>query len=170
MIGKEAIRDSRRTRLMMDGPLEMILDSTLEATLQGSKVDGAEIYLLDEEKGELTYACHRGLSEACVKEAEATPVRLGEGIIGSVVFTGEPVFVADLHQAAGFFREIPKREGYCSFYSLPIKSADRVCGVWNLFFRTQQLSSRYLNWLAIPAEFIGEVLEYAEAVEESSRG
>jgi len=168
MIGKEAIRNARHTRLMMDDPLEMILDSALGATLQDPRVEGAEIYLLDGKTGELTYSCHRGLSEACVKEAEATPVRLGEGIIGFVASTGQPVFVADLPQEAGFPREIPKKEGYCSFYSLPIKSAGRVCGVWNLFFRTQQLSSRYLNWLAISAEFMGEVLEYAETVEESN--
>ena len=158
MIGKEAIRNSRCTTLMVDLPLQMILDSFLEATLQDPRVDGTEVYLLDEETGELTYACHRGLSEACLKEAEATPVRLGEGVIGGVAATGEPVFVADLHQAAGFIREIPKKEGYCSFYSLPLKSADKVCAVWNLFFRTQRLSCRYLNWLAISAELTGILL------------
>ncbi len=169
-MGKEAIGNPRCTRLMVDDPLVMILDSFLEVTLQDPRVGGSEIYLLDRETGELTYACHRGLSEACVKEAEATPVRLGEGIIGGVASTGQPIFVDDLHQAAGLVREIPKKEGYCSFYSLPLKSADRVCGVWNVFFRTERLSSRYLTWLAISAEFMGVAFEYAEAAEESNAG
>ena len=162
MIAREAVKNSRGTRPMMDVPLVTVLDSFLDAALQDPRVDGAEFYLLDEETGELTYTCHRGLSEACVEEANATAVRLGEGIIGGVASTGEPVFVADIQQAAGFTREIPKKEGYCSFYSLPIKSADRVCGVWNLFFRTPQLWSRYLDWLAISAVLLGEAFEYDE--------
>jgi len=148
---------------MMDVPLEMILNSALAAALQDRRVDAAEIYLLDGETRELTYACHCGLSEACVKEAESTLLRLGEGIIGCVASIGEPIFVPDLHQATGFPREIPKKEGYCSFYSLPLKSGDRVRGVLNLFFRTQPLSSRYLNWLAITAEFVGVVFEAKES-------
>ena len=168
MIAREAVKNSRGTRPMMDVLLVMFLDSYLEAALKDPRVDGAEMYLLDRETGDLTYACHRGLSEACVREAEATAVRLGEGIIGGVASTGEPVFVADIHQAAGFIREVSKKEGYCSFYSLPIKSANRVCGVWNLFFRTKRLFTPYLEWLAISAEFMGVACEYDEQRAEQS--
>ena len=159
MIGNEAMRDSGHTGQMMDVLLEMVLDSALAAALQDPRVEAAEIYLVDDHTGELSYVCHRGLSEACVREAEATPVRLGEGIIGSVASMGEPAFIPDLDRAAGFPREIPKQEGYCAVYSLPLKSDGRVRGVWNLFFRTERLPSRYLNWLAIPAELMGVVFE-----------
>ena len=36
------------------------------------------------------------------------------------------------------------------------------------FFRIQRLSSRYLNWLVIPVEFMGVAFGYAESMEESN--
>jgi hypothetical protein len=82
MIGKEPIRNSRCATLMMDLHLQMIPDSSLEATLHDLRVDGAEIDLLDRETGEFTHASHRGLFEACAKEAEATPSGWAKGLQG----------------------------------------------------------------------------------------
>jgi hypothetical protein len=90
MIGKEPIRNSRCTTLMMGLRLQMIPDFSLEATLHDPRVDGTEIDLLDRETGEFTHAYHRRLCGACAKEAEVTPNRLGEVIAGSVDTTGEP--------------------------------------------------------------------------------
>ena len=154
IFAKKATKEAGDTRPILDIPLLMALDSALEAILKDPKVDGAECYLLNEQTGCLTYTCHRGLSEACAQEAPST-VRIGEGIEGTVVATGEPFLVADIHKAAGFARDVPKREGYSSFYSTPIRSSDGVCGVLNLFFRNNQLFPRYLNWLDISAEFLG---------------
>ena len=141
------------TRPFLDVPLQMALGSALEAMLKDPKVSGTECYLLNEQTGCLTYACHRGLSEACAQEAPST-IRVGEGIEGTVVATGEPFLVADIHKAAGFARNVPKREGYSSLYSTPIRSSEGVCGVLNLYFRDNQLFPRYLNWLDLSAGFL----------------
>jgi hypothetical protein len=90
MICKEPIRNSRCATLMMDLHLQMLPDAFLGATLHDPRVDGAEIDLLDRETGEFTYASHRGLSDACAKEAEVTPNKLVEGIAGGVDTRKEP--------------------------------------------------------------------------------
>jgi len=82
MISKEPIRNSRCATLMMDLHLQMIPDSSLEATLHDPRVDGAEIDLLDRETGEFTYAYHRGLCEACAKEAEIPPTSWAKRLQG----------------------------------------------------------------------------------------
>ncbi len=149
-------------------PLETILNMALEATLQDPRVEAVEIYLVDEERGELTYACQRGLSDQCAREAQVTPIKLGEGIIGRVASLGEPAVVLDLPREPRFPRDILKKQGYYALYSIPIRSADRVCGVWNLFFRTKRLSPRYLNWLGTSTEMLGVAFEYAQVMAESN--
>jgi len=136
--------------------------------MQDPRVEATEIYILDGQRGELIHAFHRGLSEECVAEARATPIRLGEGIIGNVASTGEAVFVADLSRNGGLHRECLKKEEYASLFSCPIKSADRVWGLWNLFFKSERLPSRYLNWLAASAELLAIAFECSQALAEGN--
>jgi len=146
--------------------LEMLLTTTLDLTLADNRAEAGEIYLLDEKSGELRYACHRGLSEECVQEAKEVPIKLGEGITGRVAAQKEPILVPELSEEARFLREMPKREGYRSLISLPIKSGDRVYGVINLYSRDRhRFSPRYVAWLADSTELLGVAFDYVHLFE-----
>jgi len=146
--------------------LEMILTTTLEQTLTDPRLDAGEIYLLDEKTGKLSYAYHRGLSEECVEEAKQVAIKLGDGITGRVADRKELIAVLELSQEPWFLREMPKKEGYRTLISLPIKSGDRVYGVVNLYSREgHRLSLRYLGWLAASMEIVGIAFDYARLFE-----
>jgi len=148
---------------------ESILETVLQGMLEDVGVDAGEIYLLDEKSGELNYTFHRGLSEECVKEAKEVPIRLGVGVIGRVAALKEHTLVKELSEEPQFLREMPKKEGYRSLISLPIKSGDRLYGVINFFFKDgHRLSRRYLEWLATSGELLGVAGQYTQLYQEAT--
>ena len=149
--------------------LEMVLATTLDLTLADPRLEAGEIYLLDENSGELRYACHRGLSEECIQEAKEVPVKLGQGITGHVAAHKEPIAVLELSEEPRFLREMPKKEGYRTLISLPIKSGDRLYGVINLFSSNgHRLPPRYVGWLADCMELPGTAFYYVHLFEEKN--
>ncbi len=148
----------------------MILTTILEQTLNDTRLDAGEIYLLDENTGELNHAYHRGLSPECVEEAKGLPVKLGEGVTGHVAVQGETLVVPELLQEPRFLREMPKKEGYRTLISLPIRSGDRAYGVVNLFSKERQrFSARYVAWLAASMEMPGIAFDYIQLFQEREK-
>jgi|GEM_PF-903291 len=148
---------------------EMALTTTLELILADPRLEAGEIYLLDENSGDLRYTYHHGLSEECIQEAAKVPIKLGQGITGYVAAHKEPILVQELSEEPRFLREMPKKEGYRSLISLPMKSGDRLYGVINLYSRSgRRLPPRYVGWLADCMELPGTAFYYVYLVDEKN--
>ena len=88
--------------------------------------------ILNRESGSIHIAIANGLSN---KELERGRYRLGEGITGSVVATGEPAIVSKISEDPRFLdrtqarmREIEKKRIELSFVCVPIKIMNEIIG------------------------------------------
>jgi GAF domain-containing protein len=89
------------------------------------------LMLLDEQTGELILtASHR----AGERYHGRPSLRAGEGIIGLVAQTGQPIAVADVLEDPRFIhKEMAREEGLRALLAVPLVVRDRVIGVFNCY-------------------------------------
>ncbi len=86
------------------------------------------VYLLGPLSGELKIVAAHGLSK---DEIQKGKYRIGEGIVGTVMKKGQPMFIPDIGEEARFLNRTgsrPDKEGI-SFLCYPIRLKDEVFGV-----------------------------------------
>jgi two-component sensor histidine kinase len=89
------------------------------------------LMLPDETTGELVLRATQRLSPAYRNKP---PLKVGEGIVGLVAQTGQPVAVLDVRQDPRYrHTEIARQEGLCSLLCVPLGVRDRVIGVLNCY-------------------------------------
>lgn len=104
--------------------LDMIVRSCVEAIPAAEK---GSLHLLDEKEQELQIRAAVGYSRQTV---EAVRLKVGQGIAGRVVQTGEPVIVHDARSNLHTFRTgLPEVEEIRSILAVPMRLRDRVIGV-----------------------------------------
>jgi GAF domain-containing protein/CheY-like chemotaxis protein len=110
---------------------EELLSLILQKTIEVMQADAGDIYLLDRARGDLV--C-RVASER-LKELRSIRLRLGEGITGFVVETGQPYVSLDLLSDSRF----PDRpelqaifQGLHSNVCVPLKTAEAVIGAMHI--------------------------------------
>jgi signal transduction histidine kinase len=110
--------------------LDTILNSVLDAVLEIFSGSVGGILLLDEEAGNLRYRVHRGLSADYVREMTCA---LGEGIVGKVAATGDPVLIENISKhPESAHAYLHSTEGLQGFISVPLKGKEKVLGVMNV--------------------------------------
>ncbi|MGZ3559447.1 MAG: GAF domain-containing protein, partial [Thermodesulfobacteriota bacterium] len=109
--------------------LDEILNKSLDKMMEMIDVRSAGVYLLDKKNNDLVYVAHRGFSKIFLKEA--TRWKLGDGITGKVVLSGEPMFVEDYPGYPGA-HSVAIEEGIKSLAVIPLKSRDRIYGTLNI--------------------------------------
>ena len=109
--------------------LDEILNKSLDKMMEMTDVRSAGIYLLDEKSNDLVYVAHRGFSKIFLKGMKR--IKLGEGVTGKVVLSGEPIFIEDYpsHPEA---LPLAIEEGLKSLAVIPLKSRDKIYGTLNL--------------------------------------
>jgi Nif-specific regulatory protein len=112
--------------------LSTVLRPVLERMSQFMGLIRATVTILNRESGSILIDMACGLS---TKELERGRYRLGEGITGTVVETGEPAIVKKVSQDARFLdktqtrrREMEKTKTELSFVCVPIRLMDEVIG------------------------------------------
>jgi len=101
-----------------------LLTATIEAAARAADAALGSVMLVDEEKGEYVFGAHYGLSQETVAAVEAElHIPLGEGLVGTVVTTGQPLVVADVTTDP---RWIPMKtkERMRSFLGVPLVGRD----------------------------------------------
>ena len=73
--------------------LDEMLDHALRKVLEVVQTEAGGLYLLDEERGELSLAVHHGLSERAWRDFDH--LRLGEGLSGRVGAAAIPLVSPD---------------------------------------------------------------------------
>ncbi|NJN67537.1 MAG: GAF domain-containing protein [Chloroflexaceae bacterium] len=113
-------------------------------------IDAAAVLLLNANTQTLDYSAGRGFLSLAIQQ---TSLRLGEGLAGQVAMGQEFVHIPDIHQtdaeAETCERSLLEREGFVTYYGVPLIARGRVKGVLELFHRSMLIPDQ--EWL----EFLG---------------
>src|SRR3990170_3693363 len=134
------------------------------------------LMLLDEQTGELVLtASHRAGERYQARPA----LRAGEGIVGMVAQTGQPVAVADVLDDPRFVhKDMAREEGLRALLAVPLVVRDKVIGVFNCYkdrphqFTPQEISlfSTLANQTALAIENSSLIVRSAVVREMHHRG
>ncbi|TVR68107.1 MAG: PAS domain S-box protein, partial [Spirochaetaceae bacterium] len=113
--------------------LDSVLTFILEQTTRAVNAQVGMIFLHDPETETLSWGASLGLSEEFIQEYQRTPIRMGEGLTGTIARTREPIFIPlDSSRDPRVSRSVIHREDLNSFIGVPILAGDQVVGVMNV--------------------------------------
>jgi GAF domain-containing protein len=111
--------------------LDEMLEIVVEMASQAMKAKLCSLMLLDEATGELVLRATQHLSSAY---REKPSLKVGEGIVGLVAQTGQPLTVLDVSADERYRHpDVARQVGLCSLLSVPLMVRDRVIGVFNSY-------------------------------------
>jgi signal transduction histidine kinase len=111
--------------------LETVLSTIVSRAIQLSGTDGGSVYEYDEATEEFTLRASRDLPEAYVEQVRDTRPRKGEGAVGRVAQTREPVQIADISDPAAYesrVRNTLLQIGLRALLAVPLIAEDQLVG------------------------------------------
>jgi GAF domain-containing protein len=111
--------------------LETVLSTIVSRATQLTGMDGGSIYEYDETREEFHLHTADRLSGKLVEALRAARIRKGEGALGRMAVTGEPVQITDIVDESSYqsgVREILIEEGYRSVLAVPLLREDHLLG------------------------------------------
>ena len=140
--------------------LDEILNRTLAVVINYMKVEAGEIFLLEDDGETLRMVLHRG--QAAEAFWTRNQFKKGEGVIGKVAQTGQPVFSSDLTKDSQFIRSAVVEAGFHQIAYLPLKSGENLLGVMSVATLSEgPLDERSLRLLDAVANWAGLAIENA---------
>ena len=119
--------------------LDEMLEYALAKVLEVVQTEAGGVYLLDEERQELSLVVHQGFSEEITRDIDH--LKLGEGLSGQVALTGEPIVIRNLQEDPRVTRKTAGHNGYRGFAALPLRSHFKTYGTLNIHTRAERLFS-----------------------------
>jgi len=111
--------------------LDEVLGLVVDMAARVMHARGCSLMLLDEERGELVLRATQGFSP---DYRDRPPLRVGEGITGRVVQTGQPMVVEDVRQDPRYrYPDVAHQEELCSLLSVPLRVRERIIGAFNCY-------------------------------------
>jgi GAF domain-containing protein len=111
--------------------LATVLGTIVSRATQLAGMDGGSIYEYDEAREEFyLHTAHR-MPDELVEALRTTPMKKGEGALGRLALTGEPVEIRDIADEATYQSRVRKllvRLGYRSLLAVPLLREDRLLG------------------------------------------
>src|SRR5262249_42115062 len=111
--------------------LETVLNTIVSPAIQLSGTDGGSVYEYDEATEEFSLRASRDLPEAYVEQVRDTRPRKGEGAVGRVALTREPVQIVDIADAAAYesrVRSTLLQIGLRALLAVPLIAEDQLVG------------------------------------------
>jgi GAF domain-containing protein len=111
--------------------LETVLSTIVSRATQLAGMDGGSIWEYDEVRKEFYLRAAERLPNELVEAHRAAPIRKGEGALGRLATTGEPIQIRDIVEEPGYpsrLREILIRSGYRSVLAVPLLREDHLLG------------------------------------------
>ena len=111
--------------------LETVLSTIVSRATQLTGMDGGSIYEYDEARGEFHLHTADKLPDELVAALRATPMRRGEGALGRMALTGEPVEIADIRDEAAYqsrVRDLLVHIGFRSLLAVPLVRDNHILG------------------------------------------
>jgi len=148
--------------------LDEILAGALQTTLEVIGEDSGEIFLLDEETGDLILHTHAGLSDSFVAAEAVVPA--GQCVCGRAVQSGEIALVADITAHPARSRAACLREGFHSCVRLPLLARGQVLGLLNIQSRNQrEFTQADVDLLTAVGNQIGIAIANAQLIDDAER-
>jgi len=114
--------------------LRVVLNIFLDQVTSLMNVDAADVLLLNTRTHALEYAAGRGFRSHGIGRRR---LRLGEGVVGRVALTYQPISVPNLGEAPeSLSRALIAEEEFRAYFASPLISKGQVKGVLELFHRT----------------------------------
>lgn len=133
----ERIHALRAIDTAISGSLDfqVTLNIVLQQTLSQLKMDAAVVLVYDPPMGILRFAAGRGLRTEVL---QLTSLRIGEGYAGQAAMQKQVIKVPDLQHHQKDFLHSPRfyKEGFKSYYCVPLIAKGEVKGVLESFHRT----------------------------------
>lgn len=114
--------------------MDEILNQTLAQVMEYLKVEAGEIFLLEEDKQTLRMAFHRGQAAEAFWTRDR--MQVGEGIVGLVAQTGEPILSHDLARDTRYVRPAVIQAGFRQIACIPLTSSGNTIGVLSAVTRS----------------------------------
>jgi two-component system, NtrC family, sensor kinase len=111
--------------------LETVLSTIVSRAIQLSGTDGGSVYEYDEATEEFSLRASRDLPEAYVEQVRDTRPRKGEGAVGRVAETREPVQIADISDATAYesrLRNTLLQIGLRALLAVPLLAENQLVG------------------------------------------
>jgi len=111
--------------------LETVLSTIVSQASHLAGTDGGAMYEYDEEAGEFHLRTTQNLAMEFVELLRATRIRKGEGAVGRMAVTLEPMQIPDIEQDASYqsrFRSAALAEGYHALLAVPLLRETRIIG------------------------------------------
>lgn len=145
-----------------------ILDQTLSRVMSYLDVEAGEIFLRGDGENELRLALHRGeFAEAFITRDRFS---LGEGYIGIVAESSQPLVTTDLKNDMRYLRQAVVTAGFKSMACIPLTARGRVVGVMSAASRNERhFEERELNLLIAIGTWAGLTIENARLHRQARR-
>jgi PAS domain S-box-containing protein len=111
--------------------LDAVLRTIVSRATQLAGVDGGSIYEYDPDREEFHVRATERLPNDLVDTMRATPIRKGEGLLGRMAISGEPVEIPDIGDARAYqsrARAKLIRLGYRSLLAVPLLRENQILG------------------------------------------
>lgn len=157
----DLVLEISKALLNLDNP-SLLLEDIL-GLLRKRGLDYAAIKIVDPTSEEILIRYAAGLT---AEEKQRGRYKIGEGITGTVVKTGEAITIRRIQDDPRFLNKTgasDEKEG--SFYCLPIKFDDQVAGALSAFSRTPLSDEAYIEYadlLKAIVPFLGQALRINE--------
>ncbi len=152
--------------------LETALDSILQVFSDVLEMQRGTITLVDPSTNELHIEVAHGLTK---EEKERGRYKVGEGITGRVVATGQPMVVPDVGAEPLFLNRTQARKDLrdrrFAFLCVPIKAGNKVIGALSVdhFFRGDISFEEDIKLLTIIAALVGQAVKIRELAEKDKQ-
>lgn len=150
--------------IVFDG-IDDVLDHVVKTALSLTRSDAATLRVFDISTGNLDIRAGHGLSGGFLNQP---PLKLGEGIVGNVVLSGEMFMTTDVSSSPKCVnKELARLEGIKAMLSVPIKTRDSTLGCLTVYRKTEEAyTDTEVLLLSIFAAQSLEALEKTRYIEE----
>jgi signal transduction histidine kinase len=148
--------------------LDALLETQLERVIGLFEARAGEIFLREEHEGVFRLAIHRGLPPESFWELDR--FRPGEGVIGTVGKTGEPMWTSDLDVEPCFLRSSVLAAGVGTLVAVPLTARGHEVGVLTLAFGGKRpVDHNQLGLLGAVGAGVGIAVENARLYRQARR-
>jgi signal transduction histidine kinase/GAF domain-containing protein len=147
--------------------LNTVLRGALDKVMEVMEVEAGMVLLVNEQD-ELIPVIYRGLPQEIAEMSP--PMKVGEGLSGKVVQSGEPMVVDDVSANPEAMGAGVRGEGFKAWVSVPLTAKDRVLGTLDISTRTERpFTSQDVQLLSSTGSQLGVAIENARLYEETQR-
>lgn len=139
-----------------------VLESSMRSMEEMMNAEASSIFELDPDREELFFRVARGDSEASPKEIR---MKIGEGVVGWVARSGEPLLVPDTGEESRFSDKVDRHTGFRtrSIAAVPIRNRGRIVGVLEVLNKRgpRPFDAEDVEVLTLAANQVGIAMENA---------